>query len=66
MSQKYKAGQRVWLAPFEEEPRQSGEILEVFVDGNYIIDIDPEYRSGPGDDGIRDQVPEDQIEGLAE
>jgi hypothetical protein len=55
---KYKEGQLVWLAEFEENPREQATIVEVSKDepGDvmYIVDIEGDIT----------EVPEDQIEGL--
>lgn len=55
---KYKEGQLVWLAEFEDNPREQATIEEVSKDESgdvmYIVDIDGDIV----------EVPEDQIEGL--
>jgi hypothetical protein len=57
---KFKAGQRVKLLPFEDQPEQMGTIDEYEGNGLYCVTIDPKYRS-KGDDGLR-EVDEEQLE----
>jgi len=60
-----KEGDRVWLKPFEEEPRQKAKLLQDVNPGDdlVMVEVTKEYRD-KHDDGLRELDP-DQIEGRA-
>jgi hypothetical protein len=58
--QSFKVGERVKLLPFEEQPEETGKVLESEGMGLYIVQIDTQFRD-VGDDGLR-EVNEDQLQ----
>jgi len=62
VSDAYREGERVWLKPFEDQPREKATILgyEKY-EGMLIVEVERENR---WDDGIR-EISADQIEGPA-
>ena len=55
----------VTLLPFEDQPEQTGTILSDDIKSDcVIIELDHEFVTDPGDDGLR-EVPIDQIKELA-